>query len=95
MAISHIIHLQLLETDEHYYFGSLKTLTDMFDKDTIGITYGSLRSYISLNDYPFKNKKCIIRKGLFHQTETNRGQGRRNNPVGLKKKANVEQSINL
>jgi len=78
MAITSIIHLELLDTKEHYYFGSLKALTDMFGKDAIGITYGSLRSYISLNDYPFENKKCIIRKGEFHQSETNRGQGRRN-----------------
>ena len=81
MAITSIIHLELLDKKEHYYFGSLKALTDMFGKDAIGITYGSLRSYISLNDYPFENKKCIIRKGEFHQSETNRGQGRRNKPV--------------
>ena len=85
MAISHIIHLQLKEdgkeVDKHYYFGSLKALADMFGKDVIGITYGSLRSYISLNDYPFENNKCKIRKGEFHQTETNRGQGRKNRPA--------------
>lgn len=79
--ISHIIHLQLLDADEHYYFGSLKALTDMFGKDAIGISYGSLRSYVSLNGFPFKNKKCIIRRGDFHQSETNRGQGRRNKPA--------------
>lgn len=74
MATTSIIHLQLLDTDEHYYFGSLRALTDMFGKDEIGITYGSLRSYISLNDYPFKNKKCVIRKGEFHTKETNRAK---------------------
>ena len=74
MATTSIIHLQLLDTDEHYYFGSLVALTDMFGKDKIGITYSSLRSYISLNDYPFRNKKCIIRKGEFHTKETNRGK---------------------
>ena len=87
MAISHIIHLQMLDNPEryenngHFYFGSLKALTDMFGKDTIGIAYGSLRSYVSLNGYPFENKKCIIRNGEFHQTETNRGLGRKNRPA--------------
>ena len=74
MATTYIIHLQLLNTDEHYYFGALKALTDKFGKDSIGITYGSLRSLISLNGYPFTNKKCVIRKGEFVQAATNRGQ---------------------
>lgn len=74
MSISHIIHLQLKETDEHFYFGSLSALTEMFGKDTIGITYSSLRSFVSLHDYPFENRKCIIRKGEFHQKEGNRGR---------------------
>lgn len=74
MATTKVIHLQLLDTDEHYYFGSLVALTDMFGKDAIGITYSSLCSYISLHDYPFKNKKCIIRKGEFHTKTTNRAK---------------------
>lgn len=88
MATTNIIHLQLKDTDEHYYFGCLRALTDMFRKDAIGITYGSLRSCISLNNQStnkngviFENKKCIIRKGEFHTKETNRGQGGRNKPT--------------
>lgn len=87
MAITTIIHLELKDTDEHYYFGSLKALTDMFGKDKIGIGYASLRNYFYVNNDPtsanynkFTNKKCIIRKGDFIQTKTNRGQGRKNNP---------------
>lgn len=81
MATTSIIHLQLKDTGEHYYFGSLVALTDMFGKDAIGITYGSLRSYISLNNQSstmngviFENKKCIIRRGEFHTKETNRAK---------------------
>lgn len=79
MATTKVIHLHLLETDEHYYFGSLIALTDMFGKDKIGITYASLCSYISLNKEQntdgviFENKKCIIRKGEFHTKTTMRG----------------------
>jgi hypothetical protein len=88
MAITTIIHLELKDTDEHYYFGSLKALTDMFGKDKIGIGYASLRNYFYVNSDPennkftnkYENKKCIIRKGDFIQTKTNRGQGRKNNP---------------
>ena len=80
MAITTIIHLQLGD-NEHYYFGSLKALTDMFGKEAIGITYPSLRAYFSLHpDKDFKNNKCIIRRGAFIQTKTKRGQGRRNKP---------------
>ena len=86
MAITTIIHLELKDTDEHYYFGSLKALTDMFGKDKIGIGYASLRNYFYVNSDPennvfanrYENNKCIIRKGDFIQTKTNRGQGRRN-----------------
>ena len=74
MATAYIVHLQLLDTDEHYYFGSLKALTDRFSKDAIGITYGSLRSYISLHGYPYANRKCIIRKGEFLQASANKGR---------------------
>lgn len=74
MATTSIIHLELLETGEHLYFGSLAALTDMFGKESIGITYGSLRSYISLHGYPYRNRKCVIRKGEFHTKETNRGR---------------------
>lgn len=80
MATPIIIHLQLKETDEHYYFGSLAALSDMFGKDKIGITYASLRSYVSLHDYPFENKKCIIRKGELYRKEGNRGKGRAEQP---------------
>ena len=88
MATTTIIHLELKGKDEHYYFGSLKALTDMFGKDKIGITNASLRNYFYVNSDPennvfanrYENNKCIIRKGDFIQTKTNRGQGRRNNP---------------
>ena len=81
MATTNIIHLQLKETDEHYYFGSLVALSDMFGKDAIGVTYGTLRTYMSLYKTSedgmgiiFENNKCIIRRGLFHPKKTKRGR---------------------
>ncbi len=66
MATQNVIHLQLLDTDEHYYFGSTKALCEMFGKNVIGITYGTLCTYVTLHGFPIRTKTCIIRKGEFH-----------------------------
>ncbi len=66
MAATNIIHLQLKDTDEHYYFGCLRALTDMFGKDVIGISYASLRSYISLKN---KEKEQSANKEIIQPTD--------------------------
>ena len=58
-----VIHLQLKETHEHYYFGSLQALCKHFDKDAIGVVYSYLRA-VKLHDKKYyENNKCIIRPG--------------------------------
>ena len=70
-----IFHLHLLETGEHYYFGSMKRLCIEYGKDEIGIQYPSLRNFFAENlNIHFENKKCIIRKGILKTTETQRGK---------------------
>lgn len=59
--IHKVIHLQL--ADKHYYFGSMKAMFTLFDKETLGITYDSLRHTNLAPGVPYENKKCIIREG--------------------------------
>ena len=72
MKVIKVIHLHLIETDEDYYFGSLKALCENFNKEQIGITYTSLRNVSPSEKHPFSNAKCIIKKGMLVQVETNR-----------------------
>ena len=68
-----VIHLQMLETDVHHYFGSIANIYQYYTSEQIGITYASLRNYGLSNEHPYKNKKCIIRKGLLLSKTGNRG----------------------
>lgn len=68
-----VIHLHLLETDEHHYFGSIANIYEFYSPEQLGISYGSLRNYGLSPDKPYKNKKCVIRKGLLLSKSGNRG----------------------
>ena len=68
-----VIHLQILETDKHYYFGSLRALCARFRKEEIGISYASLRNRPPKPEEPYRNKLCVIRKGVLEAIPTNRG----------------------
>ena len=68
-----VIHLQLLETDEHHYFGSIANVYEFYTSEQLGISYGSLRNYGLSADNPYKNNQCIIRKGLLLSKSGNRG----------------------
>lgn len=58
-----VIHLYVISTDSHYYYGSLKALCDNHGKEEIGIVYSSLRA-VGLNENKiYSNSKCIIRQG--------------------------------
>lgn len=69
-----VIHLHLLETDEHHYFGCIANVYEFYTSEQLGISYGSLRNYGLSADNPYKNKKCIIRKGLLLSKSGNRGR---------------------
>lgn len=68
-----VIHLQLLNSDEHHYFGSIANLYEHYTSEQLGITYASLRNYGLSNEHPYMNKKCVIRKGLLLSKVGNRG----------------------
>lgn len=57
-----IVHLEI--GGNHYYYGNLKALTDNWDKESIGVSYSYLRNLNISSDKPFRNDKCIIRRGV-------------------------------
>ena len=73
-----VIHLEL--NGAHYYFGSLKALTVHFPKEEIGIEYSSLRNKKLSENNPYKNSRCIIRKGVLVAIEGGRGKAKENMP---------------
>lgn len=71
-----VIHLELIQESEpkHYYFGSIANVYEYFSANDIGIGYGALRNYGLSPDKPYKNSKCIIRKGSLLSKSGNRGR---------------------
>ena len=69
-----VIHLHYLEDDTHHYFGSIAKMFECFTPHQLGITYGSLRNRGLSESKPFKNDKCIIRKGVLLSKSGNRGK---------------------
>ena len=69
-----VIHLQ--KGDDHYYYGSVAALYDHFNKEDIGISYGSIRNYGLSPEKPYKNEKTgvIIRVGILVAKEGQRGR---------------------
>lgn len=57
-----VVHLEI--NGEHYYYGNLKALTDIWDKERIGVSYNYLKNYNIMPEHPYQNDKCIIRKGI-------------------------------
>ena len=49
---------------QHHYYGNLKALCDYWDKDALGVYYVFIRKYCISEEKPFRNAKCIIRKGV-------------------------------
>lgn len=56
-----VVHVELL--GQHYYFGSVSAIYDLFSPAEIGVAYGTLRNYRVSANNPYRNEKCIIRKG--------------------------------
>ena len=42
----------------------MKALCDHWDKDALGVGYAYLRNYGISEEKPFRNARCIIRKGI-------------------------------
>jgi len=71
-----VIHLELTGVDElvaHHYFGSIANMYEHFTAQQLGIAYSSLRNYGLSHEHPYRNSKCIIRKGVLLSKSGNRG----------------------
>ena len=69
-----VIHVQLKEPykgKSHYYFGSIAAIYDVLPKDVVGITKESLWNV--LKDETYTGAKSIIRFGILHTKQSNRG----------------------
>ena len=66
-----VIHLEI--DGQHHYYGSVANIYEFYTSEELGITYASLRNYGLSNDHPYKNAKCIIRKGVLLSKSGGRG----------------------
>jgi len=68
-----VIHLELKIDGTHHYYGSIANMYEFYTSEELGITYASLRNYGLSIDNPYRNKKCIIRKGVLLSKSGGRG----------------------
>ena len=65
-----VVHLEI--GGRHFYYGNIKALCDHWDKDALGVGYAYLRNYGISEEKPFRNAKCIIRKGILVSSKKER-----------------------
>lgn len=59
-----IIHVEVKETHEHFYFGSAAAMyEDSRVKNLLGIAYQTFRTKKVTSDNPYENEYVIVRKG--------------------------------
>ena len=60
-----VIHLHIIASDEHYYFGSLSAMYDQFARDQLGVAQQTLYNQFKGDSY--QNDLIVIRKGRLIQ----------------------------
>lgn len=65
--------------DMNHYFGSIAAIYETFTPEQLGVSKSRLWSYGITAEKPYKNKHCIIYKGVIHRKKTHR-----NNPLKQK-----------
>lgn len=60
-----VIHLYIIATNQHYYFGSLSALYENFTRDQLGVAMQTLYNQFKGNYYD--NGVVVIRKGRLTQ----------------------------
>ncbi len=59
-----IIHVEIKDTHEHYYFGSAAAMfEDSRVKNLLKIKYQTFRTKRISSEHPFENEYVIVRKG--------------------------------
>ena len=67
-----VIHL--IKDGQDYYFGSLSALFSTFEKEELGVSYGSIRNYGLSPQKPYQNKLITIKEGVLISAKGNRGR---------------------
>lgn len=70
-----VIHVEVKDTHEHFYFGSAAAMyDDSRVKSLLGIAYQTFRKKVFSENHPFENQYVIVRKGklqtMIHENET-------------------------
>lgn len=60
-----VIHLQIIATDEHHYYGSLSAMYEHFTRDQVGVAIQTL--YNQFKGDLYQNDLVLIRKGRLIQ----------------------------
>lgn len=58
--------------DMHHYFGSIAAIFATFTPLQLGVSKSRLWAFKITEKHPYKNKKCIIYRGVIHRKKTNR-----------------------
>lgn len=56
----------------HHYFGSVAAIFDTFSPSELGVSKSRLYAYGITESKPYRNKKCVVRKGIIHRKKTGR-----------------------
>lgn len=54
------------------YFGSISAIFDHFTMEDLEVSKSRLWAYGITEEKPYRNKKCVIRKGVIHRKRINR-----------------------
>jgi hypothetical protein len=60
-----VIHLQIIATDEHHYYGSLSAMYEHFTRNQVGVAIQTL--YNQFKGDMYQNDLVVIRKGRLIQ----------------------------
>ncbi|MBN1186481.1 MAG: hypothetical protein JXB49_29670 [Bacteroidales bacterium] len=60
-----VIHLQIIATDEHFYYGSITAMFEHFSREQLGVAHQTL--YNTWKDEPYVTELAVIRKGRLVQ----------------------------
>ncbi len=71
VQVRQVIHLHIIKTNEHHYFGSLSAMYHHFTQDQLGVASQTL--YNTWKDDLYINEKVEIRKGQLIQKRGKRG----------------------
>ena len=61
-----VIHLQIIASGTHHYFGSLTAMYEHFTRDELGVAMQTLYNKWRKESY-YQNDKIILRKGRLMQ----------------------------